>query len=173
MCVQICDGVDYLHKQSVVHGDLKPDNILVSKDQVPKLTDFGNSALAEYTLQFTHSSTAQVMSMRWAAPEIIEGESKATRASDIYALGMVILETITGEIPYAGVKDPAIMFKVLQKILPSRSQTHIPTGIEQADRLWVMLTRCWAHDPSERPKALEVKNLTASITPGSLTSNTS
>ncbi|CAE6362746.1 unnamed protein product [Rhizoctonia solani] len=89
LCVQIADGVAYLHQKSIIHGDLKPENILISKDHNPKLTDFGNSALAEYTLQFTHSSTVQGMSLRWAAPEIIEEESKPTQASDVYALGMV------------------------------------------------------------------------------------
>ncbi|KAH7339124.1 hypothetical protein B0J17DRAFT_402178 [Rhizoctonia solani] len=83
----------------------------------------------------------------------------------------IIFETITGEMPYAGVKDPAIIYKVLERKLPSRPQAHIPTGIEQADRLWSMLTSCWAYNPSDRPKAWEVRNMTASIAPRNLLSN--
>ncbi|CAE6458907.1 unnamed protein product, partial [Rhizoctonia solani] len=71
-----------------VHGDLKPENILLSKEHTPKLTDFGNAALSEYTLQFTHSNTAQGMSLRWTAPEIIKQETKPTHAGDVYSLGM-------------------------------------------------------------------------------------
>ncbi|CAE6444212.1 unnamed protein product [Rhizoctonia solani] len=195
LCTQIADGVDYLHKQSIVHGDLKPENILLSKDHTPKLTDFGNAALAEYTLQFTHSNTAQNMSLRWAAPEIIKEETKSTQASDIYSLGLVsscvvktqtlsedmspdyfseetiLQEAITGAMPYAAAKDPAIVFKVVAGKIPTRSETHIPTGIEQADRLWSMLTSCWAYNPYERPKAWEVRNMMAGITPRGLLSN--
>ncbi|CAE6540798.1 unnamed protein product [Rhizoctonia solani] len=165
LCVQISDGIDYLHNKSIIHGDLKPENILVSKEHAPKLTDFGNSALGEYTLQFTHSSTTPSMSLRWAAPEIIQEETKATQASDVYALGM---EVITGTMPYAGAKDPAILFNVVAGKTPARLETHIPTGMEQADRLWSIITRCWAYDPSERPKAGEVRNIMASITPQGL-----
>ncbi|CAE6471531.1 unnamed protein product, partial [Rhizoctonia solani] len=89
LCVQIIDGVDYLHAQGIVHGDLKPENILISEDHAPKLTDFGNAALAEYTLHFTNTSAAQSISARWTAPEILKQESKTTQAGDIFALGMV------------------------------------------------------------------------------------
>ncbi|CAE6440391.1 unnamed protein product [Rhizoctonia solani] len=191
LCVQIADGVAYLHQQSIVSslrsrrpetserlGDrstctkyqpvLSQENILISKDHNPKLTDFGNSALAEYTLQFTHSSTVQGMSLRWAAPEIIQEESKPTQASDVYALGM---EVISREMPYAGAKDSAIVFKVVAGTKPTRPKTHIPAEIEQADRLWSMLIDCWASDPQERPKASEVRDMMKTITPRGLLSN--
>ncbi|KAF8713839.1 Egl-10, and Pleckstrin (DEP), partial [Rhizoctonia solani] len=168
LCAQVADGVAYLHQQSIVHGDLKPENILISQDHTPRLTDFGNSALAEYTLQFTHSSTVQGMSLRWAAPEIIQEESKPTHASDVYALGM---EVISREMPYAGAKDSAIVFKVVGGVKPTRPEAHIPKGIEPADRLWSMLNSCWANEPQERPNAFEVKNLMAKITPQGLLSH--
>ncbi|CAE6411556.1 unnamed protein product, partial [Rhizoctonia solani] len=89
-CAQIMDGVEYLHKNSIVHGDLKPENILVSTDHTPKLADFGNAALAEYTLQFTQSSATKCMSVRWAAPELFELGTKPSLESDVYSLGMII-----------------------------------------------------------------------------------
>ncbi|GAB1524843.1 hypothetical protein RhiTH_007999 [Rhizoctonia solani] len=171
LCAQVADGVAYLHQQSIVHGDLKPENILISQDHTPRLTDFGNSALAEYTLQFTHSSTVQGMSLRWAAPEIIQEESKPTHASDVYALGMIVFEVISREMPYAGAKDSAIVFKVVGGVKPTRPEAHIPKGIEPADRLWSMLNSCWANEPQERPNAFEVKNLMAKITPQGLLSH--
>ncbi|KAH7339121.1 kinase-like protein [Rhizoctonia solani] len=168
LCVQIVDGVDYLHGQGIVHGDLKPENILISEDHTPKLTDFGNAALAEYTLNFTNTSAAQSISARWTAPEILKQESKTTRAGDIFALGMIIFEAMTGLLPYAGSSDPVVMFSIAAGKLPDRPQAHIPIGVEQADRLWSVLTSCWAHDPNERPKAQKVRNMIEEITPGGL-----
>ncbi|CAE6411997.1 unnamed protein product [Rhizoctonia solani] len=167
-CVQIADGIGYLHAQGIVHGDLKPENVLVSQDHTPKLTDFGNAALAEYTLQFTDSSTTQGMSVRWTAPEILKQETKTTQAGDIFAFGMIVLETITGLLPYAGVSDPVVMFSIAAGKLPKRPQAHIPSGAEQADSLWEILNSCWAYKPSERPKAHEIKTMMQGITPGGL-----
>ncbi|CAE7055308.1 unnamed protein product [Rhizoctonia solani] len=168
LCVQIADGIGYLHAQGIVHGDLKPENVLVSQDHTPKLTDFGNAALAEYTLQFTDSSTTQGMSVRWTAPEILKQETKTTQAGDIFAFGMIVLETITGLLPYAGVSDPVVMFSIAAGKLPKRPQAHIPSGAEQADSLWEILNSCWAYKPSERPKAHEIKTMMQGITPGGL-----
>ncbi|CUA75373.1 Receptor tyrosine-protein kinase erbB-4 [Rhizoctonia solani] len=169
LCVQIADGVKYLHEQSIVHGDLKLENILIAKDYAPKLTDFGNAMLTEYiSLQFTATTTWQSISLRWTAPEIIKGETKSTREGDIYALGMVIFKTITQTVPYSEAKDSTIMFRTLSGKTPSRPEPHIPTGIEQADHLWSIITGCWASDPTERPSAEEVRNMMARITPGGL-----
>ncbi|CAE6473848.1 unnamed protein product [Rhizoctonia solani] len=168
LCVQIVDGVDYLHGQGVVHGDLKPENVLISQDRTPKLTDFGNAVLAEYTLQFTNSSTTQSMSVRWTAPEILKQETKTTQAGDIFALGMIMLEATTGVLPYAGVSDPVVMFSIANGKLPDRPKAQMPTGIEQADRLWSVLTSCWAYNPHERPEARKVINMMNGMTHGKL-----
>ncbi|CAE6443834.1 unnamed protein product, partial [Rhizoctonia solani] len=156
-----------------IHGDMKPENILVSKDHIPKLTDFGNAAMSEYTLQFSRSNTTPSMSMRWTAPEIVSEETKATQAGDVYALGMIIFEVMTGILPYDGVREPSIMRRILAGKVPSRPETHIPAGVDQADRLWSLITSCWAFDPKERPEAWEVKNALGGITPEGLLSNAS
>ncbi|CAE6458286.1 unnamed protein product [Rhizoctonia solani] len=172
-CVDIADGVDYMHQTGIVHGDLKPENILIADDHTPKLTDFGNAVLSEYTLQFSRSTTTPSVSMRWTAPEILTGESKSTQMGDIYALGMIIFETTTGLLPFAGVRDSTIMFSVASGKVPSRPEEHIPTGVEQADRLWSVITRCWAYDSIARPKAREVKNAMTGLTPEGLLSTQS
>ncbi|ELU38302.1 Pkinase domain-containing protein [Rhizoctonia solani AG-1 IA] len=189
-CAQVADGVAYLHRQSIVHGDLKPENILISQDHTPRLTDFGNSALAEYTLQFTHSSTVQGMSLRWAvrcgirscgySVKFYSGARDNSRGKQANACkrcirawngghnyefhccvetNVFLQEVISREMPYAGAKDSAIVFKVVGGVKPTRPEAHIPKGIEQADRLWSMLNSCWANEPEERPNAFEVKNL--------------
>ncbi|CAE6444958.1 unnamed protein product [Rhizoctonia solani] len=173
LCVGIADGVDYMHKRGIIHGDLKPENILIAKDHTPKLTDFGNAVLSEYTLQFSHSTTTPSVSLRWTAPEILTGESKLTQMGDIYALGMIIFETATGLLPLSGARDSTIMFSVASGKVPSRPEAHIPTGVEQADRLWSVITSCWTYDASARPKAWEVKNVMDGITPEGLLANQS
>ncbi|KAH7318028.1 kinase-like domain-containing protein [Rhizoctonia solani] len=171
LCANIADGVDYLHKRGIIHGDLKPENILIAKDHTPKLTDFGNAALSEYTLQFSQSNATQNMTLRWAAPEIVKGITRSTPEGDIYALGMVIFETISGTLPYEGLMMHTILYKIMSGETPGRPEAHIPTEIEQADRLWVLIKSCWAQTPLERPKAYEVKNVMDVITPEGLLAN--
>ncbi|CAE6429530.1 unnamed protein product [Rhizoctonia solani] len=173
LCVDIADGVAYMHKKGIIHGDMKPENILISKDHTPKLTDFGNAVISEYTLQFSQSDSSPSMSMRWTSPEIINETTKITQAGDIYALGMIIFEVITGILPYDGVKEPAIMCRILAGNVPSRLETHMPSGVEQADQLWSLITICWAFDPKKRPEAQEVRNILGGITPEGLLANPS
>ncbi|KAF8674725.1 Kelch motif [Rhizoctonia solani] len=153
LCVQIADGVHYLHEESIVHGDLKPENILISDDYIPKLTDFGNAMLMEYTLQFTQTTSKIGFSLRYAASAL---EEKATQASDVFALGM---EVIARTVPYGQAKDPAIVRNITIGKYPSRPEMYMPSGVEQADLLWDIITRCWAFSPNQRPKAREIKDV--------------
>ncbi|KAG8721244.1 hypothetical protein FRC09_008200 [Ceratobasidium sp. 395] len=90
MSVKIVQGLWYLHDSGVVHGDLKGANVLISEDGSPRLADFGNAALHDFSLRFTSSSTKAGLSPRWAAPELFE-DAKCNAPADIYALGMTIL----------------------------------------------------------------------------------
>ncbi|QRV92195.1 Serine/threonine-protein kinase [Ceratobasidium sp. AG-Ba] len=65
-CVMIAEGLAYLHSSGVIHGDLKGANVLVSRDGIPRLADFGNAKLQEYTMKFTKTSTKETVSSRWA-----------------------------------------------------------------------------------------------------------
>ncbi|CAE6486712.1 unnamed protein product, partial [Rhizoctonia solani] len=72
LCVQIADGVAYLHAEKIVHGDIKGANVLISQDGEAKITDFGTSALKEYTLEFATTRSRPGLSIRWAAPEVLD-----------------------------------------------------------------------------------------------------
>ncbi|KAF8598264.1 kinase-like protein, partial [Ceratobasidium sp. AG-I] len=65
MCVQIAEGLTYLHGRGIVHGDIKGGNILVAEDHTPKLTDFGNATLQDYSLRFATTTTKSHISWRW------------------------------------------------------------------------------------------------------------
>ncbi|KAL5638658.1 hypothetical protein ACGC1H_003124 [Rhizoctonia solani] len=91
LSTSMCAGLAYLHRNDIVHGDLKGANVLISRDGTPMLMDFGNASLLDATLQFTQTNTGPSYSLRWSPPEILEGTSLHTMAGDIYSLGMTIL----------------------------------------------------------------------------------
>lgn len=100
---KICAAVSYAHTNLVVHRDLKPSNILVTEDGTPKLLDFGIAKLLhpEWSLD-TEEATAtmfRVMTPEYASPEQIRGQP-VTTASDVYSLGVVLYELLTGARPY-------------------------------------------------------------------------
>ncbi|KAG8744622.1 hypothetical protein FRC10_009847 [Ceratobasidium sp. 414] len=151
-CMKIADGLAFLHSNRVIHGDLKGANVLVSDTEEPLIVDFGNAIVQERTLQFTHSATKSNISPRWTAPELL-AEAPYSFEADVYALGMTILEVITGTVPYHALKDLAVITAVTQKRLPTRPQEFIPSASTDGDTLWSLLSSCWAYEPTSRPTA--------------------
>ena len=93
----VCSAVDYAHRNFIVHRDLKPSNILVDAAGVPKLLDFGICKLLVETVT-ANDTVAPLLTPRYASPEQIRGEA-ATTSSDIYSLGAVLYELLTGISP--------------------------------------------------------------------------
>ncbi|CAE6519735.1 unnamed protein product [Rhizoctonia solani] len=158
-CVDIAHGLVYLRDMGTIHGDLK------GKDGVAKLTDFGNTVLKQYTLQFTGTNNAHNLSMRWAAPELIMPEDgHVSMSADIYALGMTILEIITGKQPYEHItRELAVFGEILNGKIPARPLHCIPKNSRNGEELWNLLLSCWKFDPEERPTAGEVKRSLSGI----------
>ncbi|KAG8718561.1 hypothetical protein FRC08_004977 [Ceratobasidium sp. 394] len=166
MSMQVCEGLKYLHDTGVVHGDLKGQNILVSDNQTPMITDFGNAVLQQGTLVFTETINAPNFTPRWTAPELMDDEVRQSREADVYALGMIILELITGKVPYYYKSSIAALVKTMlvDKAIPKRPEESIPSNSEHGDVLWSLLQRCWDHEPEERPSATEVAKIMNGIT---------
>jgi tetratricopeptide (TPR) repeat protein/tRNA A-37 threonylcarbamoyl transferase component Bud32 len=99
----VCSAVHYAHQNLIVHRDLKPSNILVTADGTPKLLDFGIAKIlrAEYAAGgagLTQTS-AQPLTLEYASPEQVLGQH-ITTASDVYSLGVLLFELLTGQLPY-------------------------------------------------------------------------
>lgn len=126
---EVLSAMTLAHQQGIVHRDLKPQNILLTKDGTVKVTDFGIAvAFAETSLTQTNSMLGSV---HYLSPKQARG-SKATVQSDIYAMGIMLFEMLTGHIPYDGDSAVTIALQHFQKPLPSiiDENKNVPQALE-------------------------------------------
>lgn len=129
MMDQLTGAIAHAHQNGVIHRDIKPQNILVSEDGTLKITDFGIAvALSSTTITQTNSVLGSV---HYLSPEQAKG-GMATEKSDIYSLGIVMFELLTGHLPFSGESAVAIVLKHLQTETPSlrRWNPNIPQSVE-------------------------------------------
>lgn len=126
---QILLAMRMAHTRGIVHRDLKPQNVLLTQDGTAKVTDFGIAvAFAETSLTQTNSMLGSV---HYLSPEQARG-SKATVQSDIYAMGIILFEMLTGRIPYDGDSAVTIALQHFQQPLPSvkEANAEVPQALE-------------------------------------------
>ncbi|KAF9786165.1 kinase-like domain-containing protein [Thelephora terrestris] len=152
----VAKGLIYLHGNGIVHGDLKGANILIDETGQARLADFGLITIVSDSANATSSNShAHGGTTRWMSPELIDPEyfgfekSRATKSSDCYALGMVIYETISGNVPFQGYRNHTVSIKVVRGERPRRE-----ANFEES--LWKMLESCWASKPNDRPSVEDV-----------------
>ena len=131
-------------------------NILIDKDGNARLADFGLLTIIYDSTHAANTSLSQGHgTLRWMSPELIDPKQfgakkrRPTKESDCYALGMVVLEVLTGKYPFSQCDNLEVMKKIIE-----RKHPHRPTGPEAVwftDDLWAMLEQCWSHKPEERP----------------------
>ncbi|WP_447643740.1 serine/threonine-protein kinase [Nocardioides zeae] len=143
---QVAAALAHVHAAGIVHRDVKPGNILVRDDGRVWLTDFGIARLVGETAHHTRTGTT-VGSPAYLSPEQVRGERDLTGAVDVYALGLGLIESLTGRACYPGPATEAALARLTRA-------PELPAGLELA---WVELLRAMTADrPGERPPAAEV-----------------
>jgi serine/threonine protein kinase len=126
---QILEGVGAAHAASIIHRDIKPQNIMVERNLNVKLLDFGICKLQEFNPELTATGIL-IGTPNYMAPEILEGNSASVQ-SDIYSLGLVFYNMLTGITPFSGRNSAEVMTKILRTSLSFPSGTVLPQEIRK------------------------------------------
>lgn len=145
---QILSGIDVAHKHRIIHRDIKPQNILITGQNEVKITDFG-IAIALSDTSITQTNTL-LGSVHYLSPEQARG-SNATTKSDIYALGVVLYELITGSVPFDGESAVSIALKHFQEPFPRirENLNYIPQSLEN------VVLKATAKEPKDRYNSVQ------------------
>jgi WD40 repeat protein len=143
-------AMHYAHERGVIHRDLKPGNVLVTVDGHPKITDFGLAKLAAGGQEQTQTGSI-LGTPNYMAPEQASGENRSiSRATDVYALGAILYELLTGRPPFKGASSVETIRQVLanEPVAPSRLRPGLARDVE------TICLKCLAKDPARRyPRA--------------------
>jgi len=141
--MQILEGLEYLHAHDVIHRDIKGANILVDKDGVCKLSDFGGAKIIVEEMEVSKQQSFKG-TPHWMAPETIKS-LVTTRFSDRWSVGCTVIEMATGEPPWADCRSP---ISALYNILNTEKPPQIPSFL--SNELKNFLSHCMKMNPSER-----------------------
>lgn len=129
IAIQVANGMDAAHQHNIVHRDIKPQNIIISKEGKVKVTDFG---IAKVASSATINTSASMGSVHYISPEQARGGYSDER-SDIYSLGITIFEMLTGTVPFDGDSAVAVAVQHIQDSIPAPSQLveGIPVSVDK------------------------------------------
>lgn len=149
IAIQICAGIDAAHQKQIIHRDIKPQNVIISKEGKVKVTDFG---IAKAATSHTVSTTV-LGSVHYTSPEQARGGFSDVK-SDIYSTGITLYEMVTGQVPFDGESAVSVAVKHLNEAIvpPSELAPDVPYSLEQ------IILKCTQKTPD-----LRYPNMTALI----------
>ena len=145
IAIQVSMGIEAAHRNHIIHRDIKPQNIMISKDGKVKVTDFGIAKAVT-----SNTITSNVMgSVHYTSPEQARG-GYSDEKSDIYSLGITMFEMLTGRVPFNGETTVAIAIKHIQEPMPSPREyiPEIPISVEQ------IVFKCTQKSPDRRYQSM-------------------
>ncbi|CDA69014.1 putative uncharacterized protein [Clostridium sp. CAG:510] len=145
IAIQVCMGIEAAHNNHIIHRDIKPQNIIISKEGKVKVTDFGIAKAAT-----SNTITSNVMgSVHYTSPEQARG-GFSDEKSDVYSLGITLFEMLTGRVPFNGETTVAIAIKHIQEPMPSPREfvPDIPISVEQ------IVMKCCQKSPDRRYQSM-------------------
>ena len=146
IAIQVSMGIEAAHNNHIIHRDIKPQNIIISKDGKVKVTDFGIAKAAT-----SNTITSNVMgSVHYTSPEQARG-GYSDEKSDIYSLGITMFEMLTGRVPFNGETTVAIAIKHIQEEMPSPAEfvAEIPGSVES------IVLKCCQKSPDRRYQSIQ------------------
>ncbi|KAG8928542.1 hypothetical protein FRC02_006785 [Tulasnella sp. 418] len=147
-------GLEYLHSLPVAHGDLKGENVLVNAERQASLCDFGMSQFldeASIITGYTTTNAKQGGTDRYMSPELLDDLPKTT-ASDMWALGCLLVQILADEIPYRHItRRQAVISAIVRGDPPSENRPHV-ISLSQ----WQYICKCWRIKPEARPQVSEL-----------------
>lgn len=148
IAIQVCKGLKSAHKLGIVHRDIKPQNIIINKEGVVKILDFGVAKLTRSTKETKGFAT--MGTIHYMSPDQLSGKGVDQR-TDIWSLGVVMYETLTKKLPFFSDSAQAIMYSIVNEdpVPPSDLNDDIPAGLER------IILKCLRKDPVGRYQSVE------------------
>jgi hypothetical protein len=177
MCRDCVSGVEFLHSNGFMHCDIKSLNFLVTKDLVVKLSDLGE-ARSSSKIDIDKDTTELPRNVNWSSPEILGNNlekplseqiledkdniqfEEVSDAADIWSLGFVISEILTGEVPFDSDEIRKMPYNLWKKDVFNGKRPNLPTNLEKDNKwLYDLVTKSWSYNPKDRCSAKEMMKI--------------